>query len=330
LSCEKGHIGGGCASCINGYFSLNDQCQQCPNNDYLLYLIIGVALLIIFFLIYKKSGGAVNPAYFSLSSMAVNHFQIVSISVSLKFEIPELFLKVINWFQVICGFMFLDLVTSPECQVKLTFFQKWLAITSFPLAFIIILQAIKVFHISSTNTTGMKIAAGATSFLLTLMYVIYIPAITQTLKIFDCTQLVDGTYVLEWDPDIKCFEGIEWFVMAGISSILGIFYVFFPPLLLNYYIHKKVRSDDEINFVHWIKERYRTGYESWEPFVIMPQKAILVFVDYFLFSLIISFLIIFFSIGCICYFHANWKPSILFNRRLYCSLLVTSYNITTI
>ena len=273
VSCAEGHVGAGCASCANGYFFLNDTCQTCPSNSSLIYLVMGGVLLVFCFVIYKISGKHINPAIFAVSNMSINHFQIISLSVNLKFDLPNVFVEMINWIQAVFGFMFVDLLASPECQVKMDFYDKWALLAFFPLmltAFFLILL-----FIPSTSDFNRKIF----HMIELVNSVMYIFAISQAFKLWDCVPLEDGTYVLEWDPDIQCFEGDAWTGMATIALCLFSVYIFFPPLFFFWLLAKErhLPNSTEVIDVDWIKDRYKPDFIYWEPMVVMPKKFFLLF-----------------------------------------------------
>ena len=274
LTCIDGHERLGCAQCSNNYFLLNDSCQKCPNNSFLIFLILGIIFSVFCIVVYKLSGKHVDPSTLAVINMSITHFQTIAICIHLKFKIPLLFVEIINWIQILFGFFFVDLIASPECQVDIGFYDKWLILSFFPM----ILFAL--FSILYCLPTSKKFDNKMIKMMALVCSVMYIYSISQTFKMWDCIKLEDGSYVLESDPNIKCFDGGKWAWMATLSFFMLLIYIFLPPSYLWNALKSSNRSSDESKDKYgWLYLRYKEkdDYWSWEPCVEMPKKFFVVF-----------------------------------------------------
>ena len=223
-------------------------------------------------LIYKFSAKDIDTSILSIANMTITHLQVVYIITSISYNLPKIFIKILTWLQVVFGFVFLDLVTSPECEIHINYYIKWIILSLFP---IMIFTFLSVFYFCNISENwNNKVVKMMTM----IVCIFYIYSITQSFKIWDCVKLVSNTYVLEDNPDIECFVGGEWEKMAIIGFFMLLVYIFGPPFGLI-----KIFKSSDINTIKiqkrfgWLYQKYKDEFYLWELQVEMCKKFLLVF-----------------------------------------------------
>ena len=204
----------------SNYFSLNNHCIECPDTDYGAMISVGILLVILFVALFYVASEMLSDVA-GVVTMAITHFQVIEISVNLKVPVPGVFRLITDWVGSIVSGLFFDLFFSPECAVSMDFYEKWSLMTFTPL---IILFATLLFGFFLED------------FLLfyMMMVVFYVFGLSQTWKMWDCVKLDDGSYGLESDPSIVCFNAYEdnqWGGFAFLAILLLIMYTSFPFFL---------------------------------------------------------------------------------------------------
>jgi len=272
VSCLEGHEGKGCSRCSSNYFSLNNVCQKCPKISSLTYVVIGIILTVFVTLFNKLTQDDVDYTFLAIVNIAITHVQVVALSLDLKFSLPELFVEIVQWFQFLFGFFFVDLLVSPECQIQFGFYDKWALLAFFQMMIFILFS---IFSCLSPTKEGknkmIKMMALITS-------VMYIYSVSQTFKMWDCVPIKDGFYVLEWDPNIRCFDGGKWGGMAALAFFMLLIYIFIPPLyLMDKISDKKLSTEESEARFGFLYLPFKKTHHSWIPMHEMPRKFFLVF-----------------------------------------------------
>jgi len=270
LTCSKGYEGMGCSNCKNNYFTFNNYCQKCPNNYSVIYIILGVVFMMFCIVIYKFGDIDFDTSVLAVANISITYFQIVTIITSLKYNIPNLFVEILNWLQMIFNLSFISLITSPECEINMNYYTKWILLSLFPIMIFVFLSLFLICKISDDFTNKIiKIMSMIVS-------IFYIFSITQTFKMWDCIKLDNKDYVLEDNPSIICFNGGKWTTFAIIASFMLLIYIFGSPLGLMSVISNSDYENIEKRF-GWLFLKFTYPKKSWEFKVQMPKKFFMVF-----------------------------------------------------
>ena len=163
-------------------------------------LVIGGTTFGIFgFVVFKLSANLMD--YIGVFGIAMTHFQVAAVMMSIKLELPDAFVRVMKWCQSIFGAMIFDFFFSPECQGDFTFYETWAAVTFLPMVGVLILVALGWKGVLEWNL-AMRMSNLA-------LLILYVFELKQAWKLLDCVELEDGSYVLEDDPSVVCTETIS-------------------------------------------------------------------------------------------------------------------------
>ncbi|KAJ3428625.1 insulin-like growth factor binding proteinn-terminal [Anaeramoeba flamelloides] len=137
--CNKtlGYDGFQCEECLVGFYKFEDQCEKCPENNFIrlfAYALLLILVIIIFLFVAIKSKN-----YFGSLSIFINFFQIIAILPHMNLNWP---IKLVNFFQLCSLFNFNIDFLALECNFNFNYFQKWLLIMLLPFVLILILLII--------------------------------------------------------------------------------------------------------------------------------------------------------------------------------------------
>ena len=144
--CTPGYGGDKCLECsrypaynstspINGYYKMGQKCEPCPENDFVLILIICalvIVVLILLLFIYKIAQSKLPLAPMS---SAIRHMQFMSFFIQINVPYPDFLLRMYSYLSSLFAFNLADM-TSPECIVETSYQQEWIVYTSGPLALV--------------------------------------------------------------------------------------------------------------------------------------------------------------------------------------------------
>ena len=90
-------------------------------------------------------------------------------------------------------------------------------------------------------------------------------------KMWDCVQLEDGTYVLESEPSVVCFDSSEnekWPSFATLSFFLLLFYCSYPAILF-IDLKENLGNEKRVGFMYL---KYNDENWYWDPVMEMSKK----------------------------------------------------------
>ena len=283
--CAEGYTGYMCNTCQSGYFSdSNQKCSPCPASatplfvSLLLCLIVaaaGIALILGLTLVKGtsssssthrddelKSSPRVARARNTPGSIALVFvvLQVLGILSSASFSWSSRSESALSVFNA--ANMDLDLVAS-ACTIK-SFHAKYALALLLPALLLLgvfaILGLLKVFNVFSLQSVRIKTLFD--SMLFAVAPLVYIPLSRSTFVLFDCSLLPNGTWVLDSDPGIPCFDDRWWgvFPMGALSLIVFVLGV--PAYFLICIVVRRHKLLDPATFAKYgsIYKLYRLPY----------------------------------------------------------------------
>ena len=175
-----------------GYFRLNDECQECPDNPWLLLILMAAAVVLFCVVGWWMQDKKVNVAFVSIG---VDYFQVLAIFARIRIRWPQWMRDIL---QVLSIFNFNIDIAAPECVIPdFDYKIKWIVIMLLPLIFagilfliflfIVVLKCIKKMAGCSGKATrycshGNKLIA----MFIVIFYFIYLSVTRRALDVFNC------------------------------------------------------------------------------------------------------------------------------------------------
>ena len=153
--CMKGHKGYACGACDNGWFLLNNKCHICPELGEFLWIFAAMFAAFVCFLIYQVTGFDSNDTkrFFTIITIVITHFQVISIYFSFNITYPALVVEVIEWIVAICSFDFPSLM-SPECSTgTIGYSERWWISVTIP--FLLLLPFVFILVVNIVNQSDL-------------------------------------------------------------------------------------------------------------------------------------------------------------------------------
>jgi len=192
-----------CSLCtIREYFLLNDICQPCPSNPYLLIsglIIAAIAVALLGWFFQRKR---VNMAFVTIG---IDYFQILAIFATSQVVWPEVIQAIFNAMSV---FNFNIDITAPECITPdLSYQSKWWAQMVLPLAVFGVLFIAWASYFGfklvkrgrKSRTLNTHLSALVSTFIIAFYY-LYLVLTKRALDVFNCNPIVNPATGLPTDP----------------------------------------------------------------------------------------------------------------------------------
>lgn len=151
--CATGFRGTRCSMCDTGFYRLNGICEQCPETEWIMVLLVGITLVVVAaaaaFIV--RSGISLAPL-----TIGMDYFQTLSRISSIRADwssVSEDMLSLTRVFE-------LDVeMTAPECFVETSFTQTWTAVMAMPflLTGLLVTAHILLFLISVARTKSIRV-----------------------------------------------------------------------------------------------------------------------------------------------------------------------------
>ena len=254
-----------CSLCTHlEYFRMDDECQPCPDQPWLIFILFGLAIVGAIVGSYVLNSYNFNMAFISIG---VDYFQVLALFSNAKIKWPKMLKDLLKVFSI---FNFNIDVTAPECIVpEFEYDMKWYAIMLLPLAcmgFVIIVWfIIGLRNIVFFWRQGLKAMCKHSSMLIatmiTLMYYMYLMLVRRIFDVYNCKEndvapdgrlyapftsvRCDGGVCACWewdDPNSMQIQLWYWTIPAIIFYMIG-----FPLfLLIVLRCNKKAIKEDQI------------------------------------------------------------------------------------
>ena len=215
--CEANHDGLGCASCVQHYYMLNNTCHECPTISVWILVVIGLFVTAVFgYFAYKMSGTLVE--YAGLATMTITHYQILGIFMTLSWRLPHTFILATRYMQGLISLSFMGLFFSPACEFNYTYYTEWSVLSILPLAIVLLIRFLYM-----TDLVDFDSGFRTMNFAIVYMFGY---SLKEAWTMWDCVPLGDGSYVLQADPSIECFDSSDgkWIGFATMALVLVIGY----------------------------------------------------------------------------------------------------------
>lgn len=211
ISSGESHDG----NAYKGYFRLNNECQECPENPGLLIGLMALAVVAFCVAGWYLQDKKVNVAFLSIG---VDYFQVLAIFARIPVKWPG---WVKSLLQVLSVFNFNIDITAPECLVpEFDYKIKWIVIMVLPLIFAAVLLLIFfslmllkwVRRVTGTSGKAPKYWSHGNKLVamfIIVFYFIYLSVTRRALDIFNCnpTEPSDGYTYTEF-TSIDCEGGV--------------------------------------------------------------------------------------------------------------------------
>jgi hypothetical protein len=197
-----------------GYFRLNDECQECPENPGLLLALMAAAVIVFCVGGWYLQDKNINVAFLSIG---VDYFQVLAVFARIKVRWP-LWVKQI--LQVLSIFNFNIDLAAPECIIpEFDYKVKWIIMMLLPLIFAGMLLLIflsvscvkvikQIFGLGGKAVKHFSHGSKLISMFTIVFYFIYLTVTRRALDIFNCKEPdpPDGYTYTEF-TSIECAGG---------------------------------------------------------------------------------------------------------------------------
>jgi len=198
-----------------GYFRMNNECQQCPENPELIMILLALAIV---FMCVGGWWAQTKKINISILSIGVDYFQILSIFASLRVKWPSWVKEVL---QILSVFNLNIDIAGPECVfTDFDYKTKWMVTVLTPaifgavlfLMFIVIMLFKLIKNIGGCASKGVKYTSHGSklvaSFVL-VFYFLYLSVTRRALDIFNCNPVdPDDGYLYTEFTSIDCEAGL--------------------------------------------------------------------------------------------------------------------------
>ena len=200
---------------VKGFFRLNNECQECPENPELILWLLAVAVVLMCIAGWWAQSRKIN---ISVLSIGVDYFQVLSIFAGLRVRWPTWVKRVL---EIISIFNFNIDIAAPECAIPdFDYETKWIITVLLPAIFgsvlflifltVMLVKCIKQYGVCASKGTkytshGSKLLA---SFVL-VFYFLYLAVTRRALDVFNCNPVVpDDGYLYTEFTSIACEAGL--------------------------------------------------------------------------------------------------------------------------
>lgn len=267
-----------CALCtLNTHYRLNNRCQECPQNVWMIILAFSILVLLMIAAGYYFNRFNLNLA---LLAIGIDFAQVLSVFSAVNLEWPQAFEKFLSFF----SFLSLNIdIVGIECIVPTFEYEtKWWLSQSLPLvvlAILILMHLIYSVYKVCRHTKRVKLTSHVgrlVAIYLVVCYVLYIAVTRKSLEIFDCTALPedDGyTYTsftsLSCDGGslCRCGEpgGIQKRLVPLAVMFLLIYTIGFPLFVyLSIRRHRSVVEEDQYLRAHGVGDTRESGPRTYD------------------------------------------------------------------
>lgn len=258
-----------------GYYRLNDECQECPENPALLIALMVLALVAFCVIGWWMQDKKVNVAFLSIG---VDYFQVLAIFARIKVRWP-LWVKQI--LQVLSVFNFNIDIAAPECIMPdFDYRIKWIMMMSLPLMFAAMLWMINCticlkkwigFRFLGRSRPKYSSHGGKlVAMFIVVFYFAYLTVTRRALDIFNCNPAVpdDGYLYTEFTsidcPGGTCIcddpAGLQYALKPWAVAGFCIYSLGFPAFVafITWYYHYQIKADQLLRAYNMGDERSRT------------------------------------------------------------------------
>ncbi|GBG24832.1 Protocadherin-like protein [Hondaea fermentalgiana] len=267
-----------CALCtLNTHYRLNNRCQECPDNVWVIAL--GFALMV---LIAIAAGYYFNKYNLNLALLAIgiDFAQVLSVFSAVNLTWPPAFEKFLSFF----SFLSLNIdIVGIECLVpNFEYETKWWLSQSLPLVVLAILIILHLCYSAykvcrhSKRVRLMSHVGRLVAIYLVVCYVLYIAVTRKSLEIFDCTELPESDgYLytsftsLSCDGGSLCRCGEEGGIQQRLAPLAVVFLLVYTvgfPLFvfLSILRHRAVVEEDQYLRAHGVGDTRESGPRTYD------------------------------------------------------------------
>ncbi|KAJ5066395.1 g protein-coupled receptor-related [Anaeramoeba ignava] len=151
---ELGYSGSLCSVCLQGFYKFGNQCMKCPNNQKNRLVLVGIFVILLCLFLFIIARKVKN--YFASFSITFSFFQILAVISGLKLNWPD---SIGSTWRSISLFNFNIDYLAVECNLQLTYTQKWALCMVFPFILLLVLLVVYFFVFLHSKIIG-KCGAG--------------------------------------------------------------------------------------------------------------------------------------------------------------------------
>ncbi|KNC53276.1 phosphate ABC transporter [Thecamonas trahens ATCC 50062] len=286
--CRAGHTGTMCATCLEGYYTVDGLCVKCPRHV-TRRLVVMVMLMVMIMLM-----PVLTPQHrlmtMQVAPITANFAQVLAALTTLQLRWhPGLafmmrMLSPVHW---------INIAAPPECALEQSFYLSWgirvllpLAMFGLVLLALFVVLAVRfVAHVmyvcSASVVAGGRLERHCVGVLVLCVF-------SQTpLEYFNCFKGAGGLWYLQADPSEVCYEG-QWMRYLPLAVFVVLTHLVMFPVIMGValFLARKERRRDSIgfqSFFGFLYLRYTPRYWWWE-FVVLMRKLSTFCLAMFLFT----------------------------------------------
>lgn len=166
---------------------------------------------------------------------------------------------------------------SPECSVPVDYFTKWAVLQLIPVILGVSLCIVYVVagKIKSEPVSPSAVVGAAFYLVIT----IYTYLVSNALEPFNCLEQDDGSFIMAFNPDQKCFEGAWNAYKPYFYAIAALYCFLIPGLILASFVYYRAPASRESevfkNIFGIVSRSFKQSYFFWE-FVFTIEKVVIV------------------------------------------------------
>jgi hypothetical protein len=284
--CRKGTRGTLCSGCSQGFYEQALFCLECSGGKYEMWFVLGgvVGIAISAALLIQKCvlrGKALPTTAYAPLSIGLNFWQILALFQSIRLDWPP---PVRFMFTLVSlSNMNIEVIRS-ECTFPMPYLTKlWLVCSGPTILGTLCIAILAVMAIKKGRKWWARTSAQVACILFSISFV---GVASSALSAFACSENVDGTVMLQKDPEVHCTTGtrlnMEWALNYGAPALFWLLlYVTACPALFVLYLQRQDRHTlwDNSSFVHqafaMMYRKFRMDFYAWE-LIILTRKFVVV------------------------------------------------------
>lgn len=253
-NCTEGYRGVRCALCAQGYYRMDGECIECPDNPWILIAagLFGITCACVMgYILNRKS---VNMGVLAI---LIDYVQVLAIFKRAKVQWPQ---AIKDLFTLLSVFNFNIELTAPECSIPdLSYQAKWLFMEGLPIGGFCMMLALHVVLWCWKRCIKGQSAKNARSHVgtlystsLTMMYFLYLLLTRTTFDVFNCAPTTPddgaphGYLQAVFEP---CYEegGVHLFLLPFAVCTLLAYTVAYPSYVFwVLYKNRRLAEEDQL------------------------------------------------------------------------------------
>jgi hypothetical protein len=273
--CDEGYQGRKCGSCKAGFIRSNGSCSRCGAAAFrwCIYILFSSFIVYGVYRISKQHQSKTPPDI----KIMIASVQMISLLPSMFSNWPSAVKNVFSFLSITSLDLF---ILSPECSFPLSFWDVWILKLNIPF-FLILSSFLLLFGFSwfrnrrAEENVRQDLRSAMCRAAVTILLYTYIYMVTELFKPLSCSKDLDGTWSLQYSPDLKCFDP-SWAQYVGTLCFYIFIYVFLLPVILAILFFKYRRNIAD----QWFASRFGSLCSPFKPslfwweFIVLLKKSV--------------------------------------------------------